>query len=111
MAAVVWKSWRGNEVLKSAQQAAANELNAAASDGVTVVQRISPRDTGFMANTMEQIDEATVDNKTASWGNVTAEYTFWVEIGARGRPGRHMLMQSLQEISQQFPKRLQGKLK
>lgn len=95
----VWKEWNGPKVKGEMARKAARQLNDLAQDGVAHVQLNSPRNTGFMANTMEQTHEATEKDLSAAWGNITADYTLWVEIGARGRAGVYMLRRSLDHVS------------
>lgn len=107
-ATVRWTSWNGDAVAARVRQEVAAALNETAADGVTIVQAIAPRDTGFMANTMEQLDHATPQSLRVSWGNITAAYTIWQEIGSQGRPGRYFLRRSLQEASKRLEARLNG---
>lgn len=106
-----WKSWNGNAVKQKVRAKIAEGLNEAAADGVTLAQEAAPRDTGFMANTIEQIDRATPAVLSASWGNMTATYTLWQEIGSQGRPGRYFLRNSLMKVQSGLMRRLAGKLR
>ena len=94
--------WNQERQLQHFRGEMAKRLNKAGAFGLMVVQQIAPRDTGFMANTMEIIHDATAGELYVSWGNVTATYTIWQEIGSRGRPGRYFLRTSLQRASDQL---------
>lgn len=84
--------WNGGKILGQARVNAARALNATAADAVTIAQSAAPRDTGFMANTIEVIEPASASGfLRVTWGNVTAPYTIWQEIGSQGRPGRYFL--------------------
>lgn len=95
-------TWRDKEYTRNLENKLVPKLNRAAIIGVQFVQVVSPRDTGFMANTMTVIKQATVNDLSVVWGNQTANYTLWVEIGAQGRPGVHMLRRSLEPASKEF---------
>lgn len=107
---VTWKPWLGDAAKTAVKAAVANALNDVAADAVRYVQERWPRDTGFSANTMEVIEQATSRKVSVKWGNVTAPYVIWIEIGARGRPGRHILRSSLQEASGWVRNRMRGAL-
>ncbi len=84
--------WNGGKILGEARTSAARALNATAADAVAIAQAAAPRDTGFMANTIEIVEPATAKGfLRVTWGNVTAPYTIWQEIGSQGRPGRYFL--------------------
>ena len=103
-------TWRGEAVQQQVLQRVANALNETAADAVAVAQQKAPRDTGFMANTNEVVKEATPTNLGVTWGNVTAEYTLWQEIGSRGRPGRYFLRAGADQAYPGLKKRLEGGL-
>lgn len=86
-------TWHGPAVAGRLRSKVAGALNATAQDAVAVAQSVAPRDTGFMANTIEVVDEANSGKLEVTWGNITADYTLWQEIGARGRSGRFFLKQ------------------
>lgn len=96
MATVTLQGWRPGTVVNLAMAASAKVLNETAYDAVAWVQSQWPRDTGFSANTMEVVEEASEGKPSVIWGNITADYAIWIEIGARGRPGRYILRQSLE---------------
>lgn len=103
---ITWRPWEGQQVLEAMRRKGAGALNEAAADGVTFIQMRWPRDTGFSANTMEVTKQATPSSMTAEWGNITADYVVWIEIGARGRPGRYIMAKSLEEMAATLPRRL-----
>lgn len=96
--------WEPGKVTQMARSEMAGRMNAAAAIGVTRAQALAPRDTGFMANTIEVVKRATPADLNVQWGNITALYTLWQEIGARGRPGRYFLRQSLDYAAKQLAK-------
>lgn len=104
----VWKSWHGNEVADKARDRVADVLNEVAADGVTHAQSHAPRDTGFLANTIEVTKEATKSKLSVEWGNITALYTLWQEIGSRGRSGKYFLRGSLDAVKGHVLSRLKG---
>lgn len=83
--------WFGDEITTQTREAVANALNSTAQDAVNVAAMRAPRATGFMAGTIQVIDKASATKLEVTWGNITANYTLWQEIGSRGRPGRYFL--------------------
>lgn len=102
------KDWRGEAVKGALRGAVAGALNDTAADAVQVAQNLAPRDTGFMANTIEVVAKAQPDRLEVTWGNITAEYTIWQEIGSRGRPGRYFLKGAADQAYPGLFKRLSG---
>lgn len=98
--------WNGPAIAKAQLAKVAKALNDTAADAVTAAQILAPRDTGFMANTIELVQPATASQLRAIWGNVTADYTLWVEIGARGRAGRYFLRGGAERAYPGLKKRL-----
>lgn len=93
MSAILRLDWRGPQVAERVRQAAKDGVDQTMAAAVTVAQDRAPRDTGFMANTIETVQSAREegDRIRGRWGNVTADYTIFQEVGARGRPGRYFL--------------------
>lgn len=104
MATVTLKNWAPEKIKAKSREEFADWLNRAGAVGVTVAMARAPRDTGFMANTMEVVHRATAQALFVAWGNITADYTIWQEIGSQGRPGRYFLRQSLQQAMQSLAK-------
>lgn len=85
------RDWREAAVKAAARNAIASALTETATEAVTIAQANAPRDTGFMANTIEVVDRAQPGKLSVTWGNITADYTLWQEIGSQGRAGRYFL--------------------
>lgn len=102
MTTVTLKNWAPEKIKASSKAEFATWLNRAGMIGVTRAQLLAPRDTGFMANTIEVVHYATPSSLFVAWGNITALYTLWQEIGSQGRAGRYFLRGSLQYASQQL---------
>lgn len=84
--------WKGNGVKSRKDQAAKDGIDMITAAAVTEAQRLAPRRTGFMANTIESQKARVMSGRiTGRWGNWTADYTLAQEVGARGRPGRYFL--------------------
>lgn len=84
--------WKGNNIKGRKDQAVKDGIDMTTAAAVTVAQSLAPRDTGFMANTIEFQNAKKEGNRIVGrWGNWTALYTLWQEIGSRGRPGRYFL--------------------
>lgn len=95
--------WKGAAVLAAYDVAARKGVDETMSECVLAAQVAAPRRTGAMANNIKIVARAKVRGKTVSgfWGNDTQDYTIWVEIGARGRPGRYFLRRAR---DQEYPK-------
>lgn len=102
------KSWYGEKVKGQLRDGVAGALNETAAEAVQVAQSRAPRDTGFMANTIEIVEAATSGKLSVTWGNITADYTLWQEIGARGRGGRYFLRYGAELAYPGLDKRLKG---
>ena len=98
--------WRGKAVLIEAKKKVARALNDTGADAVTAAQVLAPRLTGFMANTIEIVKYATENELRCVWGNVTADYTLWQEIGSQGRAGRYFLRGGAERAYPGLKKRL-----
>lgn len=107
---IVIKSWNAGSVKGKVRSKVAQALNETAADAVKAAQAVAPRDTGFMANTIEIVDAATPSRLVVMWGNVTAQYTLWQEIGSRGRSGRYFLRHGAEVAYPGLAKRLGGSL-
>lgn len=105
MATVKLVNWAPDKIKAKSREEFARWLNEAGAIGVTRAQVLAPRDTGFMASTIEVVHRATAARLSVVWGNITADYTIWQEIGSQGRPGRYFLRQSLEYASQQLLKK------
>lgn len=104
-ATITLKDWNPSGVIKGTRQEAAKRLNEAAAIGVTVAMARAPRDTGFMASTIEITKRATAEGRlSVAFGNITALYTLWQEIGSQGRPGRYFLRAGLDAAGKQLMK-------
>jgi len=107
-ASFILRNWYAERVRKSLGDKLADEINRTADMAVDRAQQRAPVDTGFMRDTMRVIRYATPDNLTAEWGNDTATYTIWVEIGSQGRPGRYFMRQAQQEATSGLTGRVRG---
>lgn len=100
--------WKGDSIASKLKEQVAREMNVAVAQAVQGAQQDAPRDTGFMASTIEVIDEATAKKLIARWGNQTAKYTLWQEIGARGMPGKYFLRRNGERAYNEFVKRVKA---
>jgi len=99
---MTWElTWKGDTVKARTRDQVADALNKTAALAVQIAQQKAPRRTGFMANTIQVVDEAKPNQLEVTWGNVTANYTLWQEIGSRGRVGKYFLRNA---ADQAYPK-------
>lgn len=84
--------WDADKLISRLDRAVADGIDMTTAAAVTHAQTLAPRDTGFMATTIESRPAQRKGGRmTGQWGNWTALYTLWQEIGARGRSGRYFL--------------------
>lgn len=97
------EQWLGEAVKAAVNKAAKEAIDETMSEAVLAAQIKAPRRTGAMANNIRIIQRAKRESSITHgfWGNDTQDYTIWVEIGARGRPGRYFLRSS---ADQEYPK-------
>lgn len=94
-------SWRGRNLTARMRRAEARGIDQTTAAAVLRAQEMAPRDTGFMASTLEWWPAEVVGKAVVGlWGNTTALYTLWVEIGARGRPGTYFMRRA---SDQEYP--------
>jgi len=105
-------TWRGDDVVADVERATRLALTETAAACVAVAQVNAPVDTGFMKNTLEhgEVREVAVGTYSIQWGNSTADYTLWQEIGSNGRPGRYFLRGAADAEYPKLAGRLQGHL-
>jgi hypothetical protein len=85
--------WLGDKVRDGIAAAARKGIDETMAECVTQAQTVAPRRTGAMASNIKIVSRAKAMGKRTSgfWGNDTQDYTIWVEVGSRGRPGRYFL--------------------
>lgn len=113
MTAVMRLDWRGAVVASEVDAAASAALRETAAACVMLAQVYAPRDTGFMANTVTvdwQVRRRGRSTLSILWGNWTADYTLWVEIGARGREGRYFLRRAADAEYPKLARRIKARL-
>lgn len=87
--------WYGPAIVTKTQAAAREGIDETTASAVLMAQDIAPHDTGFMASTIEAEPAIEEGGKLVGrWGNWTALYTLWQEIGSQGRAGRYFLRRS-----------------
>jgi hypothetical protein len=85
-------SWHGDRIASDTRKATQQGIDETTQAAVLMAQEMAPRDTGFMASTIEAQPAVVESGRVVGrWGNWTALYTLWQEIGARGRTGRYFL--------------------
>jgi hypothetical protein len=94
--------WNWNAAEKMAKENTSKRLNIAGQAGTVFAQQYAPRRTGFLASTIELVKEANVNDVRVVWGNVTANYALYQEIGARGQPGKYYLRRSMPHAASAF---------
>lgn len=92
MTSFVLKTWRAPQIVKATKAASLAGATETVAAATLRAQTLAPRDTGFMANTI-QFQPATPvpTGVTAHFGNWTANYTLWNEIGTSRMPARPFL--------------------
>lgn len=94
--------WNGPAIARQMREAQRHGIDETLQTAALQASDIAPYDTGFLASTIEAQPAVQEGSRVVGrWGNWTALYTFFVEVGARGRPGRYFLRRTADE---QYPK-------
>ena len=95
-----------NEVLAALERAKRRGLEAIGLTAEGYAKRETPVDTGRLRNS---ISHATDDE--AAYIGTNVEYAPYVELGARGRQGKHMLQRSATEHADEYKQIMEDALK
>lgn len=94
------------EVLSAMDKAIERGLEAIGLTAEGHAKKETPVDTGRLRNSISHA----VEDKSAYIGTNT-EYAIFVELGARGRQGKHMLQRSATEHTAEYKKLLEDSMK
>ena len=95
-----------DEVLAALERAKRRGLEAIGLTAEGYAKRETPVDTGRLRNS---ISHATDDE--AAYIGTNVEYAPYVELGARGRQGKHMLQRAATEHSDEYKKLMEDSMK
>ena len=95
-----------DEVLAALERAKRRGLEAIGLTAEGYAKRETPVDTGRLRNS---ISHATDDE--AAYIGTNVEYAPYVELGARGRPGAHMLQRAASEHTDEYKQIMEDALK
>ena len=95
-----------DEVLAALERAKRRGLEAIGLTAEGYAKRETPVDTGRLRNS---ISHATDDE--AAYIGTNVEYAPYVELGARGRPGVHMLQRAATEHADEYKKLMEDSMK
>ena len=94
------------QVLSAMENAIKNGLEAIGLTAEGHAKKITPVDTGRLRNS---ISHAT--DKEAAYIGTNVEYAIFVETGARGRSGVHMLQRSASEHADEYKRLMEDSMK
>ena len=94
------------DVLSALEKAIERGLEAIGLTAEGHAKKITPVDTGRLRNSMSHA----VEDKAAYIGS-NVEYAPYVELGARGRDGKHMLQRAATEHTAEYKKLLEDSMK
>lgn len=101
--------WRGDALKARMRQAAADGIDETTAACVLLAQERAPRDTGFMANTIESEPAAPEGSAIIGrFGNWTADYSLWVEVGTRRMAARPFLRPAADAEFPNLPDRIRA---
>jgi phage gpG-like protein len=95
-----------DEVLSAFEKAKIRGLTAIGMTAEGHAKKITPVDTGRLRNS---ISHATDDE--AAYIGTNVEYAPYVELGARGRDGKHMLQRAATEHTDEYKKLMEDSMK
>lgn len=96
------------EVLSALERVIYNGLDAMGKVAETNAKKLTPVDTGRLRNSIA--NEVSIDEKAVYIGT-NVEYATYVELGARGRAGVHMLQRAATEHSNEYQKIFDNEMK
>lgn len=103
---LVIKSWYADALKTKIRKTTARLMNESAQAGLEHSQSVAPVLTGAMRDDLRITTLATSEDLTVAFGSKDVDYTFWVEIGSQGRPGRYFLREGHQVAVNEFTQRL-----
>ena len=95
-----------DEVLASLESAKKRGLEAIGLTAEGYAKKVTPVDTGRLRNS---ISHAT--DEEAAYIGTNVEYAPYVELGARGRPGVHMLQRAVTEHADEYKRLIEDSMK
>ena len=95
-----------DEVLAALESAKKRGLEAIGLTAEGYAKKVAPVDTGRLRNS---ISHATDDE--AAYIGTNVEYAPYVELGARGRPGVHMLQRAATEHTDEYKRLMEDSMK
>lgn len=96
------------EVLSALENAIFNSLDAIGKTAETNAKKLTPVDTGRLRNS---ITNAVATDEKAVYIGTNVEYAPYVELGARGRAGVHMLQRAATEHKDEYQKKFNNEMK
>jgi len=104
--------WRSDGTIARVADAAAQAIDETHVHCVLLAQQRAPRDTGHMARTIEYwpARRAGRNRVEGEFGNRTADYTLWNEIGTRRMPARPFLRPAMEAEYPKIGQRMRARL-
>ena len=96
------------EVLEAMQQAAVRALEKCGLTAEGYAKKLAPVDTGNLRNS---ITHTVDDGEPAAYIGTNVEYAPYVELGARGRKGAHMLQRAATEHTDEYRRLMEDSMK
>ncbi|MGK2898621.1 MAG: hypothetical protein ACSLE9_08020 [Burkholderiaceae bacterium] len=105
-------NWAGKAYNAAARQAVLGAVYQTLSAAALEAQRRAPRDTGFMAATTVVTRPPSIkgDGVSGEFGNETADYTLWNEIGTSRMPARPFIRPAADLEFPNLPARIASRL-
>lgn len=88
-------NWEGDGIHKRTAEASRRGIDQTMAEAVTAAKGLTPVVTGTAQGSI-QLRPARIERHRVAgrWGSFDVNYFIWLEIGARGRAGIHMLRRS-----------------
>ena len=104
--------WKGDQIKKRLLNAARQGIDETMADCVVEAMKNTPVDTTTLQGS-EEFEKAVIRGDVVSgrWGSYDVEYAFYVEVGARGRPGENMLRDAADKEYPKLKKRIAERFK
>ncbi len=103
--------WRGDNVRRRSERASADGIDTIMAKAVRIAKTLTPRITGTAQGSL-RFQPARKEGRriVGRWGSHDVDYFIWLEIGARGRSGHHMLRQAADRTYPELPDEIRRRM-
>lgn len=105
-------TWNGRKIADAVHTAARLAIDETMARCIAPAKAATPVVTGAAQGSIQFKPAVRTGNRTSGvWGSFNINYFLWLEIGAQGRPGRHMLRNAAAKEYPQLRNRIANRLR